>query len=78
VADTSSYQTFLVPGLILIALGVLLIAIPLLARLVPSLERLPPILLWVYKSDGFYFATSPMLIIISVISIVLYFFTARS
>ncbi len=59
-------------GVMLLLLGVILIAIPFLAKVVPSLDKIPPIILWVYKKDGFYFATSPILIIISLISIILF------
>ncbi|MEN3058685.1 MAG: hypothetical protein ABC579_05340 [Candidatus Methanosuratincola petrocarbonis] len=38
----------------------------------PSLERIPWIILYVYRSDGFVFVTSPILIIISVLSFLLY------
>jgi hypothetical protein len=70
--DAGSYQTFVIPGLILILLGIILIAIPFLAKVSPSIEKLPTLLVWVYRSDGFYFVTSPILIIISVISIIVY------
>ena len=58
-------------GIILIALGIILMALPLLGRYMPDLERLPWIIVWVYRWDGFYFATSPLLIIVSIVSIML-------
>ena len=70
--DADLYQPLVILGLILIFLGVVFLAAPFLIRFLPSIERLPPIILWVYKSDGFYFATSPLLIIISIISIITY------
>lgn len=76
--DTNPYQAFVIPGLILVVIGVIFLAIPLLARLVPSVEKLPPIVLWVYKSDGFYFVTSPILIVITIVSIALYLLKAHS
>jgi hypothetical protein len=76
--DANSYQGFIIPGIILILMGVILLAIPFLARLIPSVQKLPPILIWVYKSDGFYFVTSPILIIVSLISIAIYLLRARS
>jgi len=63
------YRPFAAMGWILILLGVLLVALPYLARLVPSIERLPWYIVYVYKSDGFMFATSPLLILLSVISL---------
>jgi len=65
------YRPFTFLGLLLIASGVILVLLPVIARYIPSIERVPWIILWVYKSDGFYFATSPLLIILSVLSLVL-------
>jgi len=56
-------------GWILILLGVLFVALPYLARLVPSVERLPWYIVYVYRSDGFMFATSPLLILLSFFSL---------
>jgi hypothetical protein len=44
---------------------------PYIARIVPEIEQIPWWILWVYRSDGFYFATSPLLIFISILSILL-------
>jgi hypothetical protein len=68
------YRPFTVLGLALIVLGLILVALPPIIRHLPSLERLPWILIWVYRSDGFYFATSPLLIIISIVSILIQLF----
>lgn len=72
------YRPFTILGLLLIISGLLLVLLPFLARLMPSLEKLPWIILWVYRRDGFYFATSPLLIIISLISILLNIFNRPS
>ena len=69
------YRPFTVLGLLLIVCGFILVALPLIARHLPSLERLPWILIWVYRRDGFYFVTSPLLIIISIVSVVLQLFS---
>ena len=58
-------------GWILILLGIIFVAMPYIARVVPDIDRIPWWILWVYRSDGFYFATSPILIFISIISIIL-------
>jgi len=63
------YRPFTVLGLLLIVSGVVLVALPFLARHLPSLDELPWILVWVYRRDGFYFVTSPLLIIVSIISL---------
>ncbi len=57
-------------GVLFIVLGLLFVAIPFISRYI-DVEKIPWIILWVYKSDGFVFATSPILIIISLISIIL-------
>lgn len=61
------YGSFAWLGVIVILLGVLLLAVPYLIRYAPEIEKLPPILLYVYRRDGFYFATSPILIIVSIV-----------
>ncbi len=63
------YRPFAAMGWILILLGVLFVALPYLARLVPGVERLPWYIVYVYRSDGFMFATSPLLILLSIISL---------
>lgn len=67
------YRSFTTLGLLLIVSGLFLVLLPFLTRHLPSLEKLPWIILWVYRRDGFYFATSPLLIIISLISLILNF-----
>jgi hypothetical protein len=67
------YRPFTFLGLLLIASGVILVLLPVIARYIPSIDKIPWIILWVYKSDGFYFATSPLLIILSALSLVLNF-----
>jgi hypothetical protein len=66
----SYYRPFTVMGLILILSGLVLVLLPIVARHIPSLDRMPWILVWVYRRDGFYFVTSPLLIIISLVSII--------
>jgi len=61
------YRSFAWLGAMMILLGVLFLAIPYLIRYAPEIEKLPPILLYVYRKDGFYFATSPILIIVSIV-----------
>ena len=63
------YREFSALGWILILLGLLFVALPYVMKVVPSVERLPWFIIWVYRRDGFYFATSPLLIIISILSV---------
>jgi hypothetical protein len=67
--DYEWYRSFAWMGVLLIILGVILILVPYAVKYAPSLGKLPPIILYVYRRNGFYFATSPILIIISLISI---------
>jgi len=59
-------------GVVLIVLGALFFIAPLLFEKMPSLERIPWIILYVYRTDGFIFATSPILIIVSIASLLLW------
>ncbi|MCD6538129.1 hypothetical protein J7L18_05905 [Candidatus Bathyarchaeota archaeon] len=59
-------------GVILIVLGVLILIVPLLLEKLPSLEKIPCIILYVYRTDGFIFATSPILIIVGIASLLLW------
>ena len=65
-----SFNPLTLIGIMLIIIGVILVILPLLAQYAPSLEKLPWIIFWVYKGDNFYFATSPLLIIISIIFVI--------
>ena len=68
VEDTQSYnEPFTLLGLVLIMSGIVLVLLPIITRHLPSLERLPWFIVWVYRSDGFFFATSPLLIVLSLI-----------
>jgi hypothetical protein len=67
------YRPFTTLGLILIASGLVLVLLPVIARQLPRLEDLPWFVVWVYRKDGFFFATSPLLIAISLVSLALRF-----
>ena len=64
------YRPFTTLGLLLIVCGLVLVALPFVIRFIPNIERVPWIILWVYRRDGFFFATSPLLIIISLVSLI--------
>ena len=59
-------------GLVLVVLGALLFILPMILERMPSLEEIPWIFIYVYRSGNFTFVTSPILIIISLVSLVLY------
>ena len=62
-------------GIVLMVLGVLLFIAPILLEKMPSLESIPWIILYVYRRDGFVFVTSPLLIIISIASLLWWILT---
>jgi cell division protein FtsX len=70
--ETELYRPFTVLGLILMLLGAILLLLPLILRYLPEIEKLPSIILYVYRKGNFIFVTSPILIIISLISIIYY------
>jgi len=55
-------------GVVLIIIGAALVLLPILGRYV-DLTNIPWWLIYVYKSDGFYFATSPLLIVLFILSV---------
>ena len=63
------YKSLASVGWMLILLGVRFVAPPYLVRLAPSVERLPWYIVYIYRSNGFMFATSPLLILLSLISL---------
>jgi hypothetical protein len=60
-------------GITLILLGVVFLALPYIGRVI-DVDKIPWIIIWVYRSDGFTFATSPILLLVSVISLLLAYF----
>jgi hypothetical protein len=65
-------------GILLMLLGALLFLAPILLEQLPSLSNLPWILLYVYRWNGFVFVTSPLLLIISVMSLLWWLLTRVS
>jgi hypothetical protein len=64
---------FYLLGATFLLLGIAFFLVPLLARSgAMSNVKIPSIILYVYNKDGFYFATSPILIIISAISLLIF------
>ncbi len=64
------HNPYTLVGILLILLGLIFVALPYFSRFI-DFERIPWIILYVYKSDGFTFATSPLLLIISVLLLLL-------
>ena len=66
-----SYPPFTLIGVMFIVAGIILVILPLIAQHLPSLQKIPWIIIWTYKSGNFVFVTSPILIIITIISFIL-------
>lgn len=65
------YAPFTLVGIVFIVAGIILVILPFIAQHIPSLEKIPWILVWTYRSDNFVFVTSPILIIITIVSFIL-------
>lgn len=77
----STLESVSIAGWIILITGALLVLLPMLAKYLPSaeeLEKVPPILLYAYRKDGFTFVTSPILIIISLLSMLWSFLRSGS
>lgn len=61
-------------GIALILLGVALILIPIIGKSI-DLSQVPPWVIYIYRSDGFYFVTSPLLLALSAATLIVYFLT---
>jgi hypothetical protein len=61
-------------GIALILIGIALVLLPVLGEHLKEFH-IPWWLLYVYRSDGFYFVTSPLLLALSAVSLFLYFWT---
>lgn len=70
-SDDLLRSTFLL-GLFFLLLGIALIALPMIVRLIPQDPKVPRLLIYVYRRGNFYFVTSPVLIIISVVSLLIF------
>lgn len=58
-------------GIFLILLGVALVILPAVGRYI-DLSKVPPWLIYIYHSDGFYFVTSPLLILLSAVALIFF------
>lgn len=56
----------------LVILGAMLFILPMIMDRIPSLEKMPWVFIYVYRSGNFTFVTSPILIIFSIFSLILY------
>ena len=72
-----SYPPFTALGFILIVSGLILVLLPFLARFLPSLDQVPWFIIWVYRRDGFTFMTSPLLIVLSLLSLLVQLYGRR-
>jgi hypothetical protein len=59
-------------GVAFILIGVALIILPVIGKYL-DLSRIPPWLIYIYRGNGFYFVTSPLLLVLSIVFLLLYF-----
>ncbi|MEM2890508.1 MAG: hypothetical protein QW358_04125 [Candidatus Hadarchaeum sp.] len=57
-------------GVAFILIGIALVLIPIIGNYI-DLSKVPWWIIYVYRSDGFVFVTSPILLIISAVSIII-------
>lgn len=58
-------------GIALILIGTALVLLPVVGKYF-DLSQVPSWLIYVYHSDGFYFATSPLLLLLSLVSFIVF------
>jgi hypothetical protein len=58
-------------GITLILIGTAIVLLPIIGRYF-DLSQVPSWLIYVYHSDGFYFATSPLLLLLSLVSFIVF------
>lgn len=58
-------------GIALILVGAALVLFPMVGRYI-DLSSIPSWLIYVYHSDGFYFATSPLLLLLSLVAFIIF------
>ncbi|MDI6642879.1 MAG: hypothetical protein QMD95_02375 [Candidatus Hodarchaeaceae archaeon] len=61
-------------GIALILIGVAFVLLPIIGKYVDFLQ-VPSWLVYVYHSDGFYFVTSPILIVLSLLAFITFLLT---
>ena len=61
-------------GIALILVGAALVLLPIMGKYI-DLSRIPPWLIYIYRSNGFYFITSPILLALSAIALIAYLLT---
>ncbi|KUO41727.1 MAG: hypothetical protein AVW05_00795 [Hadesarchaea archaeon DG-33] len=59
-------------GVALILIGVALVLLPILGKYI-DLSQVPSWLIYIYHSNGFYFVTSPLLLVLSIVAFIAYF-----
>lgn len=69
---SANSSTFYWTGIMLVLLGIAFIMIPLLGRSLSNV-KIPWLILYTYNKGGVFFATSPILIIISLVGFLVAF-----
>ncbi|MEW6222355.1 MAG: hypothetical protein AB1476_03425 [Candidatus Hadarchaeota archaeon] len=58
-------------GIALMLIGAALVVLPIIGKYV-DFSQVPSWLIYIYHSDGFYFATSPLLLALSILSVIIF------
>ncbi len=69
--EFEAFHLFQVLGILLIILGAMLFLVPTLLKRIPSLEKIPWILLYIYRKDTVLFVTSPILLLLALLSLLI-------
>ena len=59
-------------GIALILIGITLVLVPIVGKYI-DLSQVPPWLIYIYQRNGFYFVTSPLLLVLSIAAFIVYF-----
>jgi hypothetical protein len=59
-------------GIAFILIGIALVILPVIGKHL-DLSQIPPWLIYVYRRNGFYFVTSPLLLVLSAVSLLVHF-----
>lgn len=65
-------RPFVSVGITLVLIGIALILVPIILKLIPTLniERVPWFIIYIYRKENVFFATSPILIIIEIMYLI--------
>jgi len=72
VSSDGFVHSSIILGVFFLTLGIAFLVIPLLSRAIPPDTRIPNLFVYIYHKDNFYFVTSPLMILISFLSLLIF------